>query len=154
QAIFAFFRIFLFSFVRERALADMRKDIYSHIVSMPMDFFTNKRVGELSSRITNDIKQIQETLTGVFPTFLKTTLIFFIGMGVLLSISAKLTMLMFSILPVIIIGALFYGKKIKKLARLSQDQLASSGTIIHEGLGGISSVKAYTNEVFEISRYA
>jgi len=153
QMVISFFRIYLFTFVGEHAVADMRKDIYSRMIMMSMDFFAQRRVGELSSRITADVSQIQDAVTSVFAEILRGLLTLIIGIGLILFISPKMTLLMLSVVPVIIVIALVFGKFIRKMSRKAQDQLAESGTVVQETLQGISNVKAFSNEWYEINRY-
>ena len=153
QMVISFFRIYLFTSVGENAVGDMRKDIYSRMIMMSMDFFAQRRVGELSSRITADVSQIQDAVTTVFAEILRGVLTLIIGIGLILFISPKMTALMLSVVPVIIVIALVFGKFIRKMSRKSQDQLAESGTVVQETLMGISNVKAFGNEWHEISRY-
>lgn len=154
QMVISFMRVYLFTIVGENALADMRKDIYNKLITMPMDFFAQRRVGELSSRIGSDVSQIQDAVTVMLAEILRGILTLLIGMGLIFFISAKLTLLMLSVIPVIIIIALFFSKRIRKLSKNAQDQLADSGTVVQETLQGISNVKAFTNEWFEIDRYS
>ena len=153
QMVFSFMRIYLFTSVGENAVADMRKDIYKRMIMMPMDFFTQRRVGELSSRISADVTQIQDAVSVMLAELLRGVLTLLIGLGLIMYISAKLTLVMLSIIPVIIVIALIFSKKIRKFAREAQDQLADSGTVVQETLQGVANVKAFNNEWFEISRY-
>lgn len=154
QMIFSFMRVYLFTAVGENAVADMRKDIYQHLIKMPMDFFAQRRVGELSSRISADVTQIQDAVSVMLAELLRGLLTLLIGIGLILYLSPKLTLVMLSVLPVIIVIALVFSKKIRKYSRMAQDQLADSGTIVQETLQGISNVKAFNNEHYEISRYS
>lgn len=153
QMIFSFSRIYLFTSVGENALADMRRDVYQRMIMMPMDFFAQRRVGELSSRISADLSQIQDAVSFVLAEILRGMLTLIIGIGLIFYISPQLTLLMLSVVPVIVIVAVVFGKRIRKLARKAQDQLADSNTIVQETLQGISNVKAFSNEWFEMNRY-
>ena len=153
QMVFSFLRIYLFTTVGEKTVADMRKEIYQRLLMMPMDFFGQRRVGELSSRITADVSQIEDAVTSVLAELLRGILTLIIGIGMILYISPKMTLLMLSVIPVIIVIALVFGKRIKELSRKAQDQLADSGTVVQETLHGISNVKAFSNEWYEIKRY-
>ncbi len=154
QILFSFLRVYLFTYVGEHALADLRRDVYQRMIQFPMDFFAQRRVGELSSRLSSDLSQIQDAVTGMLAEVLRGILTLVIGIGLILYISPKLTLIMLSVIPVIIVIAVFFGKWIRKLSREAQDQLADSNIVVQETLQGISNVKAFSNEWFEIGRYS
>jgi ABC-type multidrug transport system fused ATPase/permease subunit len=120
---------------------------------MPMDFFAQRRVGELSSRISADLSQIQEAVTGMLAEILRGILTLIIGMILIFVLSPKLAGVMLSVVPLIVVIGVVFGKRIRKLSRNTQDQLADSNTIVQETLQGISNVKSFTNEWYEIGRY-
>jgi ABC-type multidrug transport system fused ATPase/permease subunit len=153
QMLFSFMRIYLFTRVGEHAVADMRKDIYRRIIAMPMGFFAQRRTGELSSRIAADVTQIQDTLTSSFAEVLRGILTLIVGIGLILFISPKLTLLMLSVVPVVVAIALIFGRYIRKSSRDAQDRLADSNIVVQESLQGIATVKAFTSESYETGRY-
>jgi ABC-type multidrug transport system fused ATPase/permease subunit len=153
QMIFSFMRVYLFTYVGEYALADMRKEVYRKMIMMPMNFFAQRRVGELSSRISADLSQIQEAVTGMLAEILRGILTLIIGMILIFVLSPALAGVMLSVVPVIVVVGVLFGKRIRKLSRNTQDQLADSNTIVQETLQGISNVKSFTNEWYEIGRY-
>lgn len=153
QTVFSFMRIYLLTEVGERSLADMRRDVYSRILSMPMSFFTEKRVGELSNRISSDLSQIQDAISFTLAEFLRGIFTLIIGLGFIFWISTKLALVMLAVVPVIAVLAVVFGIRIRKMSRIAQDQLADSGTIVQETFQGISIVKAFTSEFYEINRY-
>ena len=153
QTVFSFLRVYLLTEVGEKSLADMRKDVYTKLLSQPMSYFTEKRVGELSSRISSDLSQIQDAVSFTFAEFLRGIFTLIIGLGFIFWISAKLAFVMLAVVPVVAIVAVVFGMRIRKMARIAQDQLAESGTIVQETFAGIAIVKAFTSEAFEISRY-
>ena len=153
QTIFSFMRVYLLTSAGERSLADMRKDVYSKLLSMPMSFFTEKRVGELSNRISSDLSQIQDAISFTLAEFLRGIFTLIIVLFFIFWISAKLALVMLAVVPIIAILAVVFGMRIRKMARRAQDQLADSGTIVQETFHGISIVKAFTSEFYEIGRY-
>jgi ABC-type multidrug transport system fused ATPase/permease subunit len=153
QTVFSFMRVYLLTEVGEKSLADMRKDVYSKLLSMPMPFFTEKRVGELSNRISSDLSQIQDAISFTLAEFLRGIFTLAIGLVFIFWISAKLALVMLAVVPVIAVLAVVFGMRIRKMARKVQDQLAESGTIVQETFQGISLVKAFTSEFYEIGRY-
>jgi ABC-type multidrug transport system fused ATPase/permease subunit len=153
QTFFSFMRVYLLTAVGEKSLADMRKDVYSKLLTMPMSFFTEKRVGELSNRISSDLSQIQDAISFTLAEFLRGVFTLIIGLFFIFWISPKLALVMLSVVPLLAVVAVIFGKRIRKMARKTQDQLAESGTIVQETFQGISIVKAFTSEWHEITRY-
>ncbi len=153
QALFSYLRILLFVRVTEKTLADLRQSAYNHLIRLPMSFFQYRRVGELNSRISADITLLQDALTSTLAEFLRQLIIIIGGISLMLFTSARLTLFMLAILPVIMILVVLFGRYIRKLSKQAQNQVAESNTIVEETLQGIQSVKAFTNEFFEMSRY-
>jgi ABC-type multidrug transport system fused ATPase/permease subunit len=153
QAVFSFFRIYLFAQVTENMLASLRQATYQHLIKLPMAFFNKKRVGELNSRIASDISILQETFTTTIAEFLRQILTITIGIALLAFYSYKLTLLMLCTLPVMIVAAVIFGKFIKKLSKNTQEKIAESNVVVEETLSGIANVKSFVNELFEINRY-
>ncbi len=153
QALTGFFRILLFTKVTENALRDIRKDAFARLVYMPMDFFNSNKVGELTSRISADITQVQDVLRTSVAEFFRQFVIIAGGITFLVILSWKLALIMLATLPVLAIVAVFFGRFVRKLSKQAQDESASSNTIIEEALMGISNVKSFTNELFTIGKY-
>lgn len=153
QMVISYLRIYLLTYVGENAVADLRKDIYQRLMAMPMNFYAQNRVGELSSRITADANQIQDAVTSMLAEMLRGLVTMALGIVLISFISIKMTGLMLSVVPVIVVIALVFGKYIRNMSRKAQDQLADSNTVVQETLLGISNVKAFTNEWYELGRY-
>lgn len=153
QSLFSFFRLSLFVNFTENTLANVRLALYSNLVKLPMTFFSQKRVGELNSRISSDITQIQDTLTSTIAEFLRQFILIIGGIALLASESIKLTLLMLSVVPLVAVAAVIFGRFIRKYSKKVQDQVAESQVIVEETMQGISIVKAFANEWYEIARY-
>jgi ABC transporter fused permease/ATP-binding protein len=153
QSIFSFFRLSLFVNFTENTLANLRLSLYSNLVKLPMSFFSQKRVGELNSRISADIAQIQDTLTTTIAEFLRQFILIVGGIVLLATESVKLTLLMLSVVPLVAVAAVIFGRFIRKYSKKVQDQVAESQVIVEETMQGISIVKAFANEWYEIARY-
>jgi ATP-binding cassette, subfamily B, bacterial len=153
QGIFSFIRVYTFSIVSERGMADVRRSVYQKIIWLPMTFFDNRRVGELMSRITADVSTLQDTFSFTLAELLRqlTTLIF--GIGIIFYLAPTLTGFMLLTFPVLVISALIFGKYIRKLSKKTQDKLAEANVVVEESLQSVFIVKAFTNELFEINRY-
>lgn len=153
QSFFSFFRLSLFVNFTENTLANLRLALYTNLVKLPMTFFSQKRVGELNSRISADITQIQDTLTTTIAEFLRQFILIIGGVILLATESFKLTLLMLSVVPLVAIAAVVFGRFIRKYSKKVQDQVAESQVIVEETMQGISIVKAFANEWYEIARY-
>jgi ABC-type multidrug transport system fused ATPase/permease subunit len=153
QTIFSFMRVYLLTKAGTNATADLRKSLYSKLITLPMSFFSTQRVGDLSSRIGSDTGQIQDTVSFVLAEFLRGILTLIIGLTFIFFISMKLALIMLAIVPLIAVSAVFFGGKIRKMGRKETDMLADSGTIVQETLQGISVVKSFTGEEIERKRY-
>ncbi|SHM73386.1 ABC transporter ATP-binding protein [Flavobacterium xinjiangense] len=153
QSIFSFFRLSLFVNFTEHTLANLRLALYSNLVKLPMSFFSQKRVGELNSRISSDITQIQDTLTSTIAEFLRQFILIIGGVLLLANESIKLTLLMLAVVPLVAVAAVIFGRFIRKYSKNVQDKVAESQVIVEETMQGITIVKAFANEWYEIARY-
>lgn len=153
QAFFSFMRIYLFARVTENAMADVRLALYRKLISLGLPFFEERRVGELTSRITADVEQLQTAFGVTIAEFLRQILTFVGGTIVLFFVSVKLTLVMLSTFPPAIVGAIFLGRYIRKMGKKAQDSLASANVVVEETLQAIPIVKSFTNEWYESSRY-
>lgn len=153
QSFCSFFRLSLFVNFTENTLANLRLSLYTNLVKLPMTFFSQKRVGELNSRISADITQIQDTLTSTIAEFLRQFILIIGGVILLATESFKLTLLMLAVVPLVAVAAVIFGRFIRKYSKQVQDQVAESQVIVEETMQGISIVKAFANEWYEVARY-
>jgi ABC-type multidrug transport system fused ATPase/permease subunit len=153
QSLASYFRVVIFTNVTENTLRDVRYDAFSRLIYMPMDFFNQNKVGELTSRISSDIAQLQETLRTTIAEFFRQIVIVVGGIIFLGIISMKLALIMLATVPVMAIIAVFFGRYIKKLSVKAQDETANSNVVIEENLTGISNVKSFTNEALALFKY-
>ena len=153
QAVFSYMRTRIFVYVTEKTLASIRQHVYNHLIKLPMSFFSERRVGELNSRISSDISLLQDSLTGTLADLLSQLLIITGGITLMMISSFKLTLFMLAIVPAMALFAFFSGRAIRRYSKKAQSYVAESNTIVEETLQGIQNVKAFTNEQFEIKRY-
>ncbi|WP_409070873.1 ABC transporter ATP-binding protein [Hymenobacter sp. HSC-4F20] len=153
QGIFSFFRIFFFSRVSEFTVRDIRRALYQKLVTLPIPFFEQRRVGEITSRLTSDVANIQDTFSLTLAEFLRQILTLLAGVGFIMLESWRLSLFMLATFPPLVLLAFFFGRSIRKLSKQTQDELAKTNVIVEETLQGINSVKAFTSEEYEVSRY-
>lgn len=153
QAMLSFFRIYTFAQVSEKAMRDVRQTLYAKIITLPIFHFEKRRVGELMSRITSDITQLQDVLSITLAEFFRQVFTLVGGVALITYISWKLTLFMLATFPVLVISAIVFGKFIRKISKKAQDELANTNIIVEETLTSIQAVKAFTNEKYEVDRY-
>ena len=153
QAIFGFLRIYISSIVSESAIRDIRKDAFSKLISMPVQFYDANSVGELQSRVSSDISQLSETFTYTIADFLRQCLTILAGIVLIAFISPKLSLIMLSIVPFIAVSAVVFGRFIRRFSKRAQDSIAESNNIILNAISGIKNVKIFVNEGFESVKY-
>jgi ATP-binding cassette, subfamily B, bacterial len=153
QAFIAFFRVQGFIYSGESALNRLRRDLFAHLVRLPMPFFHEQRSGALSNRISADLGVVRDTLLTTVPQAVRQTVILIGGLIFIFVASWKLSLIMLGSVPFVVLAIAFFGRKVRGFSKAAQDSLADAGTVIEETVQGIADVKAYTNERFEESRY-
>ncbi len=153
QAVLSFLRVEIFFRVSEQAMRDIRFTLFSKILSLPIGYIEKRRVGELTSRLTSDVSQLQDILSFTLAELVRQVLTVFLGLGIIFWVSASLSLVMLSAFPFIILGGVVFGKFIRKLSRKASDDLASANTIAEESLQSIHTVKSFTSEKHEAGRY-
>ena len=154
QALNSFNSALAFNRVGQSALADLRRDCYGRLIALPMAYFSNHRVGELTSRVSTDVAQIEGALIDALPQMCRQTIFLLGGVTMIALTSGRLTAVMLGTLPLLIAAAVFFGRRLRRYSRETQDQLAATNTIVEETLQAIASVKAFANEAFELGRYS
>ena len=154
QGFFSFGRVFMFSRVTENILKGLRMDAFSKLIQMPMQFYSKNQVSELSSRMATDINMISEAFTINIAEFIRQTIVGIGGLCALVYFTNwQIAIWFIVIIPPITVLAILFVKKIRGYSKSFQEKIAESNVIIGEALTGISNVKTFTNEKFEINRY-
>lgn len=154
QGVFSYLRTYLFAVVSEKGMADLRIRLYQKIITQPIHFFEERRVGELTSRITTDVEQLQSVFSVTLGEFIRQIVVLIAGIIIIIVWTPKLSMIMLMTFPAIVISAMFFGKYIKQLSRQRQDELAHTNTIVEETFQSFAIVKAFANEWYEVIRYS
>ena len=153
MALSTFSRFYLVSWVGERVVADIRKAVYDHIVTLSPGFFESTRTGEVMSRLTTDTTLLQTVVGSSVSIALRNTLLLLGGSAMLLVTSPKLTGLVFLVVPLVVAPIVLFGRKVRRLSRDSQDRVADVGAYVDETLTGIRTVQAFGRESFERERF-
>jgi len=153
QAGFSFLRTYLLSYTGERIVADVRTQLYNHLTGLPVSFFADRRVGELTSRMASDVSVVQTVTTGSITELLRSGIMLLGGIAIIFITNIKLSLLMLAIVPVVIISAHLYGRYVRKLSTKVQDRLAEANSVLEETLSAIRIVQSFVREEYERARY-
>jgi len=153
QSVVSYFRVLLFAQVSERGIADVRKAVFARLLALPISFFEKNRSGELISRITADVEKLYSAFSITIAEFLRQVLILVFGITFILIRVPKLSLIMLLTFPVVVVGAIFFGRYVRKLSKQRQEELAETNNVLSESIQSIQSVKAYVNEWLERRRY-
>jgi ABC-type multidrug transport system fused ATPase/permease subunit len=153
QGVISYSRVMLFARVSERGIADLKDTLYQKMITLPIGFFEKSRIGELISRLNSDVDKLYNTFSVTLAEFIRQVIVLVIGIVVLALTAGGLAQVMLLTFPIIVVGAMFFGRFIRKMAKERQDQIAETNIILNETITAINSVKAFTNEGFEAARY-
>ena len=153
QAVFSFLRTYLLSSTGERIVADVRTELYNHLTGLPVSFFASRRVGELTSRLASDVSVIQTVTTGSMTELLRQGLILTGGIAIIAVTNPRLTLTMLAVVPLVILGATYYGRYVRRLSTRVQDKLADATSVLEETLSAIRIVQSFVREDYERGRY-
>jgi subfamily B ATP-binding cassette protein MsbA len=153
QAVLGFGQSYTVAWVGDRVVTNLRKTLYAHLQSMPLRFFANAHVGELISRLGNDVMTIQEAVTWTLLSLLSQTIILVGGLIILFAMAWRLTLLMLAVVPLAVLGMILLGRWVRSISREVQDALADTTATADEALGGIRIVKSFAREPYEVARY-
>ena len=153
QAVFAVTHNYVFGFVGHRMTTDFRIEFFSHIQSLSLRFFQERRLGEILSRMNNDISVIQNALVSIPVALLRQSITLIGAMAIILYLNWKLTGLILLILPPLMIFARVFGKRLRLFSEKLQDQVAQAVVVLEEVASSIKIVKSFTRENYERERF-
>ena len=143
----------MFAFVGERAVQNLRYDLFSHLLSLSMNFFERRRVGEMISRVAADASTVRDIATSVPQLIVNHGVIVIGAFAIIMIRHPKLTLIMLAFLPFMALSGALVGRRVRRMATRSQDDLAQTNVGLEEALSGIGTVKTFAQEDTEIGRY-
>jgi len=153
QAFVAYWRVRGFSLSGEAALNDLRRDLFAHLLKLPVPFFQDQRSGSISNRVSADLVTVRETFLNTLPQAARHSVVLLGSIIAVFYLSWKLSLVMLACVPVVVLAVAMSGRKVRKYSRDAQDALGESGMVMEESVQGIADVKAFSNEGFEMTRY-
>jgi subfamily B ATP-binding cassette protein MsbA len=153
QAGFNFLRVWFLGLVGEGVVADLRKRLFSHLVTLSPSFFLRRKTGEITSRLTSDVSTVQSLVSNALAQFVNQAVTLIGGAAALLVINARLTLVMLAVVPAVIIGGAVFGRRLRRLSRDFQDRVADANADAEEAIANIRIVQSFTGEAVERRRY-
>lgn len=149
-----YFRFYFVSWVGERVVADMRQAVYSQVLKLSPGFFEVTKTGEILSRLTTDTSLLQTVIGSSLSIALRNVLTLIGGVGLLVYTNAKLAGLVALIIPAVVVPIIWYGRRVRRLSRDSQDRVADVGSYAEESLNAIRTVQSYSHEQVDEKRFS
>jgi len=153
NALFRFVQGYALAWVGERVVANLRRETYARLHTLGLRFFNERRVGELISRLASDVSVVRATLTNNIVEVLGQTVLLIGSLVLMLTLNWRLSLFILALAPIISIGAVVFGRRLRGLSTLVQDQIAEGNAAAEEALANVRVVKAFTRERFETNRY-
>jgi len=153
QAIFGFAGSYILEWIGERIVTDLRKTLYHQLHRLGLTFFSNQRLGEITSRLTNDVGSVRNAATNSLSEALTQSINLIGSLSLMVALNWRLSAVIFITVPFVTIATRYFGEKIKRLSRDVQDRLADTTSIAEESLSAIRVVKSFARESFETTRY-
>ena len=154
QAIAMFVQNFLLTYTGERVVTNLRIKLYTHLQKLPLGFFNERRTGDLISRLTNDVSQVQSAVTSNLISLAGSLVTLIGGVIIIVTRDWRLTLLILAVIPVLSFFAIFIGTRLKKLSQAVSTELGEATNTLEETLSNEKTVKAFTREDYEVGRYS
>ena len=154
QLVFNIAQSYALAFVGASIVSDLRRAVYAHLANLSLKFFENRKTGEITSRLTSDVSTVQGVVSSVLAQIVGQSISLIGSVVILLITNVKLSLVMLSIVPLIVVCAIWFGRQIRKIAREFQDKVAEANAHAEEAISGIRVVQSFTAEPLEIKRYS
>ena len=153
QSLLYFIRAYLLAFIGERVMADLRIKLFEHLQQLSLSFYNERRTGEIVSRLTNDVATVRSLVTSDISTALSQVLTFSGALILILVTNWRLTLFMFALVPFVMLFAIVFGRRLRRLSGSVQDQLAEATNVMEESISGVRVVQSFAREDYVIHRF-
>lgn len=150
----SFCRFYLVSWIGERVVADIRQAVFAHLLTLSPSFFEDNSPSEIQSRITSDTTLLQSVIGSSLSIALRSSLMLIGGILFLLVMHFKLTLILLTCVPFVIVPVVYFGRRVRRLSRDSQDEVANVGRYLSQALRHIKVVQAFTHEKHDAQRFS
>lgn len=153
SSVFRFIQSYQLGYVGERVVYDLRQQLYGHLLNLSMGFFTQRRVGELVSRLSNDVTTLRTTLTSNLTSLLSQTLILIGSVLIMVTLNPQLSLFILILIPFIVALGAGFGLYFRRTSTAVQDEIAGATTVADEVMQNVREVKSFVREPYEVQRY-
>lgn len=150
----SFCRFYLVSWIGERVVADIRQAVFTHLLTLSPSYFEDNSPSEIQSRITADTTLLQSVIGSSLSIALRNSLMLVGGIAFLLVMHFKLTLILLACVPVVVVPVIFFGRRVRRLSRNSQDEIANVGRYLSQALRHIKVVQAFSHEEHDVKRFS
>ncbi|HLF13659.1 MAG TPA: ABC transporter ATP-binding protein [Bacteroidota bacterium] len=151
--IFGYLQFFLMNYSEESIIRDLRNNLYRHLHSLPLGFFTNERTGDLISRVVNDVSVLNGGISAFFVTMMRQPLLIMVYLGLAFSLSWKLTLISLVVFPFTLAVIAWIALTLHRERGVTQERMADITAVLHETISGVKVVKAFGMEEFETKKF-
>ncbi len=153
QAAFSYLRVYFLATMGEGIVADLRKAVYGHIMTLPVKFFDTRKTGEITSRLTSDVAVVQGITSASLASAISQSITFIGGLALMLVASVTLSLVVLSFMPLIVLTAAAFGRRLRRISTQYQDRIADANAAAEEAISAARVVKWFTAEESEVRRY-
>lgn len=153
QGVFGLVQTYALAFVGERVVSDLRREAYAHLQRLSLGFFANRRTGEITSRVTNDVTLVQSTVTNNVASLLQAIVQFVGALALMVTVSWRLSAVILLIVPAITVLGMLFGRLIRRVSTDVQDRLADASSVLEETVAGVRVVQSFGREPYEVGRF-
>jgi ATP-binding cassette, subfamily B, bacterial MsbA len=154
QGLFGLVQTYALAFVGERVVSDLRVQAYSHLQGLSLSFFNNRRTGEITSRLTNDVTLIQSTITTNVASLLQSIIQFVGALALMIAVSWQLSGVALLLVPTITVLGVLFGRLMRRISTEVQDRLADASSVLEESVAGVRVVQSFGREPYEVARFS
>jgi len=147
-------RFTLISWLGERVAADLRRDLFGHVITLAPGFFETARTGDLLSRMTADVEVLQTLVGSAISMWLRNVLLLLGALVLLVATSVKLAAIIIIVVPIVVVPAMLFGRRERRLSRVAQDRIGDLGAYAEETLGALTTVQAFTHEAVDRAAFS
>jgi subfamily B ATP-binding cassette protein MsbA len=152
--VFGYIQTYFTEYLEQRVLFRIRRDVYAHILDLPLSYFDRERSGHLISRVTNDVAMLHGAVIGVAASVMRNVLMTLLAVLIILTVSWRLTLLVVCIIPVNVLLVDLVGRKLRRRSHRAQEGMADMTASLEETIGGVRLVKAFGTHEHEERRFS